>query len=254
MNPMEVIQASYNEFTKKEKLIADYIMENPLIVMQSTTDMIASNANSSKAAFIRMCQKMGYNGFSDFKYSFSRYLNSNVSSNPEISLVQSITEQYCKQISTISQTLTLEQIEKLTEMIKNARHVKTFGFNRTGLSAKQFRLRLSKIGVDCEDVYDHVLFSELINSSNEEDVFIVFTIKANNPIYNICLSDFQKLNENHCKLVIVTMTPKSPLCKNADLLITLPNISRTNANSYLDDQAIFFIFIEIIINALSSNL
>ena len=250
MNPIEILKSTYPELTKKEKLIADLILENPKIVMQTTSDSLALEASSSKSSIIRMCQKMGFSGYTDLKYAITRYLTSNQSEQPQQSSFMSIIQKYCQQISTITEHLTSEDLENLAKKIIESKHIKTFGFNRSGLSAKQLKMRLSKIGINCECIEDHVILNDALNYGTNEDVLLIFSVKGNNPIFPMVFAD--KKRDEGIEVVLVTMTPKCPLSKQASSVISLPNISRTETQAYLDDQVIFFVFIELLLNTLTT--
>lgn len=250
MDPMEVLKNIYEQLTNKEKQIADLILENPKIIMQTTSDSLSEAARSSKTALIRMCQKMGYSGYTDLKYGIIHYLSSNQEEQVGRSLIQSITDKYCKQLALLSEYVTPSELENLSKKLMNARRLKTYGNNRTGLAANQFKMRLSKIGVDCEYLQDQILLYDALNYGTPEDVIVLFSIRGNSPNYPVVFADQKK--EHGVTIVLITMTPKCPLSKYAEMILSLPNISRSDSQAYLDDQAIFFVFIEIVINAISN--
>ena len=77
MGPIERLELNKNNLTKSEIEIMEYIKKNPMDIVQFSIIQIAEKANTSKSAVIRLCQKIGYDGFSEFKFDMSRYLVSN---------------------------------------------------------------------------------------------------------------------------------------------------------------------------------
>ena len=150
MKTLDLIRQNMPSFTKKEALIAEYILnQDPVFVIQCTGEMIARNAKSSKSAFIRMCQKLGYEGFSEFKFALSREMVSNTNDEnnedePQDSM-KAITNFYARQLININQMISMNEVKALGKKIVHSRKVKIIGYNRTGLSAMQLRMRLSKI-------------------------------------------------------------------------------------------------------------
>lgn len=244
MNPLASMQTSMKEFTKKEKLIADYILQDPQRTIQLSAEELATLASSSKSAYIRMCQKMGFEGYRDFRFSMSRYLVSTSSKENEENPMQEILSTYSEYILNIAQTIQKKDVHDLAQRMMKAKRIKIFGNNRTGLSAKQLRMRLTKIGIDAEAVTDSVIMRDLVEVLDEDDLCIIFSIKAMPSFYNF-------LSDMRCQSILLTMTPKSPLHKEVDKVLTFPYISRSTAESFLDDQAIFFVFIEVLLNELS---
>lgn len=250
MNPIDSIHLTMPLFTKKEKLIADFILSDPIRVVQYTADEIANGSQSSKSAFIRMCQKMGYQGFSEFKFAFSRYLVSNpIPTHEESNSIADITSSYCEFITKINQTVTLEQVQKLVQQILTAKRFKVLGINRTGLAASQLRMRLSKIGIDCECITDQIIMKDVAASLGQNDFCLIFSIKAMSTysaVADHCLS-------NGTPITLITMSPTMPLAKQVNEVITLPFISRAGLTNFLDDQAILFVFVEILINEIGKT-
>ena len=74
MDPIALLQKNMDSFTKSEQKLAQYILDNPRCVLGEGISSIAKSADSSNAALVRLCQKLGYKGFSEFKFSMHRYL------------------------------------------------------------------------------------------------------------------------------------------------------------------------------------
>lgn len=251
MNPIERLELHKDSFTKSEEQIMNYIINNKLAIIQLSVVEIAKKSNTSKSAIIRLCQKIGYDGFSEFKFDLSRYLISNNQTTDNLESkdsITAITSNYADYINKIGTTLTLDDIKTLAQHMLNSNKVKIFGYNRTGFSANQLRYRLSKIGFDAESITDPVLMKDACNNLTKNDLCLIFSIKGSKNIYLDCA---KTLRENGCKIVLITMTPKTSLKSYCDLTISLPYISMASDVKFLDDQAIFFVFIEIILSELA---
>ena len=57
-------------FSETEKLIADYIMENFRDIANLSTRQLAKKTFTSSAAIVRFSQKLGFEGYTDFKTKF----------------------------------------------------------------------------------------------------------------------------------------------------------------------------------------
>ena len=53
-----------------EKAVLDYLIENKTTLKDLTVEKIAEAAYTSPASVVRMCKKLGYKGFKDFKVDF----------------------------------------------------------------------------------------------------------------------------------------------------------------------------------------
>lgn len=247
MNPLERLKHNSEHFTKSEKRIAEYILEEPLDIVRHTAEDIAKRAGSSKSAFIRLCQKVGYKGYSEFRYALSRYLVSHKSEDErDRNYLEAIPSLYSEHIREIAQKISLKEIEKLCELMKTSNRIKIFGYNRTGLAAQQCRMRLVKLGIDSEYSTDLVMMNDIVSALDEDDLVIIFSIKAMQNYEGVVT----QLKMSEAKGVLITMNPNSSWNKDLDLTITLPLIS-TATERFLDDQAIFFVFIEILLAGLA---
>ncbi len=247
MNPLQKIEVHKNNYTNVEQLIYKRVKDDPASIIHLPIEDIATETQTSKAAIIRFCKKLGYSGFAEFKFELSRYIISGIYDDTEkesVDVIKSITSLYSGFIRQINEKLNAEDINKIANEIKTAHRVKIVGNNRTGLSAQQLRYRMSKIGYDAEAVVDMVLVSSIQDSLKKGDLVILFSVFAAGKTYN----DFVKeVKDTGATIVLVTMTPNSTIEKSADYTFTLPCISRASTSSFLDDQALFFVFIEILL-------
>lgn len=249
MNPLASLQNSMPTFTKKEALIAQLILQDPKLVIQYSAEEIALQAHSSKSAYIRLCQKIGYDGYTTFRFAISRHLVTENGHEGEDDPIKTITTSYSEHILQLHQCIQHTDVKKLASYALKANKIKVFGINRTGSSAHQLRLRMAKIGLDAEAITDSVLMRDAASIMREDDLCIIFSIKAMNFYHPF----IKEMREHNCPVVLITMTPKTPMRKDVSQMITLPFISRSSTLSFMDDQAIIFVFIEILLNEIASQ-
>ena len=74
---LSTIRAEYTNLTNREQLLADYILQNYEKVVTMTTAELAKNAGTVKSVVIRLCQSLGFAGYTEFKLLLSRELARN---------------------------------------------------------------------------------------------------------------------------------------------------------------------------------
>lgn len=250
-SPIELINLNLYNMTKKERAIAEYILEDPHKAIQFSAEMIAEQTHTSKAAFIRFCQKLGFNGYAEFKFALSRSLVAYVNYVDDNNPINQITQSYANFIMQINTMVTPTQISDISKLIISARRLKIFGVNRTALSAHQFRMRLGKIGLDAEFCDDPVTMRDIIEYLGPEDVCIIFSIKVMTTTYGEIIPE---LVSNGVKVVLLTMTPNNKFAEDMTQMVTLPYISKLSSKAFLDDQAIFFVLNEILLNEIAREI
>ncbi|WP_033163724.1 MurR/RpiR family transcriptional regulator [Sharpea azabuensis] len=246
MNPLERLDFYKESYTHSDNNIYHYIKKHPNSVTVNSIDTLAEQIHTSKAAIIRFSKKIGYSGFSEFKFELSRYIVSGEresENDNNLDIITSITSLYAGFIKQIHDVVSMEDIKTIAQMITDAHRVKIFGQNRTYTSAMQLRHRLAKIGYDAEAVRGTILLSQICDYLTPDDLIIFFTTRAKEKLYYDILSNAKK---NGIKIIMISCQ-NTTLLKNSDFSVVLPSISRMSENSFLDDQALFFVFIEIIL-------
>lgn len=252
MNPLDLIQQNFESFTKTEEIIAVYILNNPYQFARSNVDATVAETKTSKPAMIRFAKKLGYNGYSELKYDVAKFIisesyNENIEENNN-DPIRHITDTYCKYINQLNETLVKNDLDKLATDIIKARKAKVLAINRTALSAKQLQLRALKIGVDIECINDSIAMYDVINTLNDQDICLIFTIKNNGKHYDELV---ENLKQRNVKVAVITMTNSLAFLKLCDHKILLPPVNRGYAK-FIDEQAIYFVFVEILLNYLST--
>lgn len=248
VTPLDLIRRNLSQFTKNERLIAEFILNNPHKVFQLTADDFTKEAHISKPAYIRFCKKLGFKGYAEFRFALSRQLIAPKQADETLPPYQIIAKDYADFILEIPKFLADQNVSEICRSIIQARKLKLFGMNRTALSAHQFRLRLAKIGLDAEVVEDAALMGDVANYLDKDDLLVIFSIKASSFQY---LNHLKEVHSRGGKTVLFTMTADNKLSDYVTYQITLPYLSRASQERFLDDQALFFVFIEILLNEIA---
>lgn len=72
MNLTEILNEKYNDLTSTEASILGYIIQNIDSVSQMSVQDLSAKTHSSESSIIRMSQKLGFSGFSEFKFSIKQ--------------------------------------------------------------------------------------------------------------------------------------------------------------------------------------
>lgn len=242
------IHTYQNEFTRTETELMNYILSNLHTVATSSIDQVSEESGISRSAFVRFAKKIGYSGYAEFRFEISRYLVSNNTENTDsnISPVQAISDLYCSYIHEIPGHIRMEQLKKTASLIHNARRIKIAGSNRSFQSARQLKQRLGRIGYDAEAIQDTVDIADAADMYGHDDLFIIFTISGKGHYENTV----HTLYERGCPVICITMSQILPYRNLCTESIILPRIDKDSNISFLDNQVIFFVFIEILLKVL----
>lgn len=248
MNPFELITYHESEFTKSDKIIKDVILSNPEIITRFNIVSASERMNVSKSALLRFCKKLGYSGFSDFKYDLSRFLISGAfSQNNHDFETKTVLNTMQKAISDMESLIKKEDLEELSKMIREANNVRTFGIQSSGTAATQLMYRLSKLGILAHSITEYFLYNDLNNFAKEDDLHIFFSLSATS-------FDGPIQPTSNAKTVLITQNSRSELCKMFNKVIVLPTLDSNSTEYLIECHFLTYAFIELLIIQLAKDL
>lgn len=127
-----------NKFSETEKVIADYIMKNFREVPNLSTRQLANETFCSSAAIVRFSQKLGFEGYADFKTKFLAEMMQYVSEPKDKSItdkdtLNSIIEKVtCIEINALKETrdrINSKQYIRALNYLSDVEHVDFYAMN-----------------------------------------------------------------------------------------------------------------------------
>ena len=233
MNLMETIHLHKNDFSKTERKVYDYIVQNPTAIETATITKIAELCQVSTSGILRFCQVLGYKGYKDFRFDMLHYLHQeHVEVNSE-NLFDELTSKY---LSVIRQFNNIDQnkLNQLIKQIKNTKNIYIIGVHYSSLPAKHLVLGLQDLGINTYFAY-------------EDDLLIYFSIEGNQN--NV--SRFFDLTNASKNTYIITLNPKPKLLIENTLILPGYTLSK---QSIVDLQSIVVIFVELLLNMFHNTL
>ena len=91
---LPMIQSLDYDFTKSEKKVAKYILENRGAVIYFTIIEFSEKVEVGEATIIRFCRKLRFKGFHDFKMALAQELSLNNQKNKILIFVQYLIKPY----------------------------------------------------------------------------------------------------------------------------------------------------------------
>lgn len=240
MPVLETLRQALPELSKSERRAADYLLQYPNDMRRMTCDAIAAASGSSRSAVIRLCQKLGFRGYAEFRYAL---LNEPAA---PVAQAQNTLQLYLDELQRLQPLAGSKQLDSLAEAILHAGHVLALGQLHSGMSAQQMAFRLNRFGLDCHALADTTLMEGYESILKAGDVVVIFSISGMNSYEDLTLH----YQHNGVRVSLVTMTPQSALARLADDVFVLPRISHAPSEHLLDDAITFFAFIELLVEAL----
>lgn len=214
------------DLSMAERVVLDYLIENKAVLKDFNVEKIAEAAYTSPASVVRMCKKLGYKGFKDFKIDF---ILSNakveIPDNKEYNDVilakdtnwgKSVIE---NNIRILEETLKIHDPEALhlaAETIMRARRVLIFGKGSSYLVCKDLEMklrRISKFAIAQGESHEQLVDASFLNQ-NDAVVFISNSGKTKEIVSAALLA-----KEKKAKIISVVKLGTSLLAELSDVIL-----------------------------------
>lgn len=226
-NVMGVLCSSYDTFFDAEKKIADCILERKGDVIEMTVAELAQASKTSDATVSRFCRRCGFKGFHHLKINLAREVAEERDKKIQVSndimrddIAQSLQNILANKVAELTQTVSMmvpEQIEKILQVIQNARMVQLAAVGNTIPVALDGSFKLNQIGIPA--VSGTILETQMAYAFNlgEGDAIIVI---SNSGASRRLLTLIEGVKENGATVISITNNPESPIAQASDYHIT----------------------------------
>lgn len=173
------IHNKYHTLTETEKKIAIYILHNPEPVTKMTIKELAANCNTVQSAVIRFCKSIGVEGFSDLKLDLARETASEGTPetlpafSPDDNTETIFRKIFTSGINTLKDTLSMldnDMIEKVVNLLANAKNVYIFGIGTSSTVAIDAGYRFAQFGIPAHACTDQLFMNVIGSNLNSGDV------------------------------------------------------------------------------------
>lgn len=243
MNIIQKMKMYEPQYTNKEYKVYYVIIHKPALVDQYSITGIAAMASTSTSAVQRFCQKLGYQGYKDFRFDMIQYLQSENKETDKYSLnplgkMTNIISQAIAEIRDIDADIW----KHLPEDILSAPVVYTMGLHRSFLPAEKLRINLEDFGLISLSARDQVSFSHQFYCMDENSTIIIFSVSGHTYYYQKIVESVAQIAP---KIWLITTNPCAPLKNLIKNVVVLPTCSYQD-DYLLDDHAIMMAFVELI--------
>lgn len=246
-------------FTKTELEIIQFINSNPHLMTTLSINELAALTYSSNASIIRICKKLGFNGFRDFKMEYIRqmeslkYIQDDIDfsfpfqhDEPTWQIINHISNVYKESIDLINGSLDIAELESIVNILDHSQRVFVYAIGDSRITAMNFTNKLVKIGK----------FFFIATENREEDYFSRFATSHDAALfisYSQSLSyknSLRSLLQRHCQIISITSQQNSILTKYAHHHIVIPHKENSDKIATFYSQIAFQYVLSIIYSLL----
>jgi DNA-binding MurR/RpiR family transcriptional regulator len=220
---LKMLQNMLDQLPASERKIAQYILENPRSILNSTVNDIGTQAKTSGAAVIRLCKSLGLNGFQDLKVRIAGDLVKPVAEQgyrdiePDesyYSIVQKTTSNSIQSIRDSEEIINYEELERAVQTLLLAQNVHFFGIGASNIIAKDAQQKFLRIQKNATAFTDTHLVATLIANAGKDDV--VFAISHSGETAEV-VKVMALAKERGVKTISLTKYGQSAVASLADI-------------------------------------
>ncbi len=222
------IRSAYNQFTKAERKVADYILENPKKVLFMSISDLAEACDVGDTSVFRFCKTMNVKGYQEFKMMLSLSMRSGGSPLAEpadrtITLEDDISNLAKKvlseNVSAIQETYSLIDVKQMTaamDALSSAKRIVFFGVGTSMLTAMKAMNKFLRIEpkVTCSMETNMQLITA--STMTENDVALIFSYSGST---KDTVAIARSAKEAGAKTIVITRFTKSRLTEYADIIL-----------------------------------
>lgn len=221
------IKSHMNVFTKAEKIVAVFIINNPKKVLYMSITDLADVCNVGDTSVFRFCKKLKLKGYQDFKVALAQSLPSDEEGVTQLSekisdddTVKEVSKKiFMTNVSAIEETYNLikqEEIEKAVEWMTQANRISFFGVGASLMTAMEGMNKFIRITPKAECVSDPHIQAMRASLLTKEDVAVVISYSGSTKD-TIEITKIAK--EKGARVICITRFVKSPLTSYSDLTL-----------------------------------
>ena len=236
------IRRKLPHLTESQKVIANYIVENPQKLALCSIRELERELRISKSTIVRLAQTLGYKGFYELKAEFlegirnnmgpiSRYKTFLSEPHEKVNFIGLIAEETINNIQKTLQLIDQAQYKKALKMLKEAGHVYTIGIGISSCLAEMAAYLFNRVSINASYMsYGPLKFTEKIINISPDDLIFAFSFP---PYSRETIEAARYAKERGMKVISMTDKATSEIVQHSDVFIQIFVESITISNSIM---------------------
>jgi len=227
------IEVVYENLTKSEKRLADYIRTHPKRVIKMNTSTLAKEADVSRPTISRMLERINVEGIGALHFGLEMFFTDNEEPiEPVLTAIQNqdsveviakkLSSRYKMALEETVATLDLEEIENIVGLIEKASEIFVFGVSPGASIARNFYSRFQFSNKSVFNDQNHLNMATALVGSKDENA-LLFLISDSGEVHEISvLAKMAKKQGIH--VIGISSQEKSTLAKYVDYLLLVQTL------------------------------
>lgn len=208
-----------------ELSVMDYLLKKPEEILHNSIHQLAEKTFSSPATILRMCRKLGFDGYREFRqsviYELALRNESSEMEKKELTrhdsleeIMEKVTYKNIISLENSKNLLDHHELAEAVDLIERARTVSLYGIGSSLLVARDMYLKFLRLDKPC--VLNDDWHSQLLQARNctDQDLGIIFSYSGQTEEMVACM---QEMRAKGCAIMSITRYGVSPVTEHSDL-------------------------------------
>lgn len=216
------IKIHYDSFSKAEKKIADFLMENPAQILPMYITELAEKTGTSEATVVRFARRLGFDGYQQLKIAIAQDsgahpINENITKNDKASDIfpKVCDDIYCS-LEKTKRALDGEALEKCCNAILRADSIVVCGLGNSASVATDASHKMFRLGLNAHAYTDNHM--QAIAAAHMGKNSVLIGISHSGASKDI-IQAMDLARRNGATTVAITNAGKSPIDKVSDIIL-----------------------------------
>lgn len=247
-----LIRTRYNQLSETQKRVADFVLQNPGVVMYSSLSNFAMKLNVSETTILRFLRKLDYQSYQTFKVHVAQELSEETMDN----LYEDITEKdnlegivnkviasTVKSLQDSKESLDIKRLEELIEQILSAKTILIVGVGSSNAIAFDLYHKLLKLNLNCKYSSDSHISNIICNSLTEKDLLIAISHSGESMEI---INSVNLAKRNGSVICSITSYESSTLVSKSNITLLSSSLEMHFRSDALTSRIIQMVFIDMI--------
>lgn len=228
LSPLLRIRAERDQMSAIERRIADFVLDNAQLLRDYSSQQLADALGISQSSVVKFCQKLGFKGYPDLKYSIGEAIaradNGDGPAQPQASEEDphaAMSDELWRlkthaeeETRSINPPAAIDAVANAIVAAAEAGRVFIIGLGEDDIHARAFALKLSLLGILTVHNFDTAHMTASVSAAGAGDVLLMFSEHGKQPA--LCQIGRYFRERRGC-VISVTRHTSNPLRAHADL-------------------------------------
>lgn len=255
------LRESQGSMSATERAVSDYLLDHQGEAMELSIHQLAERTFASPSTVIRMCQRIGFAGYKEFRQAVTcelavRRLNQEqehkeiTQSDSLDDIVDKVTYKNIMSLEDTKNLIDTETLQTCVDLVRRSRTVLLFGLGASLCAARDFYLKFLRLNKPC--VINDDWHSQLLQAKNSdhEDLGIVVSYSGETVEVIECM---KALRENGTPIIAITRRVSSPVAELSDLRLYTTDNEATFRSGAMSSRISQLNIIDILFTAFANS-